>query len=241
MSKHRGFTLVELLVVIAIIGLLVALLMPAIQASRQAANRTQCANHMRQLGLAMLMYCDAHDGRFPRTSHLGVASSWVETTRPYLESVDAVRICPNDPHRERWRQLRSTSYLLSEYVALDRPFTGAPGFEEPEWVTRISQLASVSKTLIAFEGSDLRDPGEGPSFVPLDHAHPSRWFAPSMVSRGLTWNLMLAEIQPEGRHGPLANYLYADAHVELIPVETVREWVEQEQDFAAIGFEDLSR
>jgi prepilin-type N-terminal cleavage/methylation domain-containing protein len=60
-NRHRGFTLIELLVVIAIISLLIALLLPAVQAAREAARRAQCANNLKQLGLALANYESANN------------------------------------------------------------------------------------------------------------------------------------------------------------------------------------
>ncbi|HVT29302.1 MAG TPA: DUF1559 domain-containing protein [Lacipirellulaceae bacterium] len=84
--RQRGFTLVELLVVIAIIGILVALLLPAIQAAREAARRTECQNNLKQIGVAIQSHHDAHKA-FPmgRNQWDQKAVSWAFFLLPYLE------------------------------------------------------------------------------------------------------------------------------------------------------------
>src|SRR5687767_4552374 len=93
-AARRGFTLVELLVVIAIIGALVALLLPAVQAAREAARRTQCNNNLKQIGLSIHNFEGVY-GVFPPAAVRIEPDTWMHSATwwvhifPYVEQNNA--------------------------------------------------------------------------------------------------------------------------------------------------------
>lgn len=82
--RSAGFTLVELLVVITIIGILVALLLPAVQAAREAARRMQCGNNLKQMGLAIHGFANANNA-IPPSRVCPFHATWVQSLAPYME------------------------------------------------------------------------------------------------------------------------------------------------------------
>jgi prepilin-type N-terminal cleavage/methylation domain-containing protein/prepilin-type processing-associated H-X9-DG protein len=218
-DARRGFTLVELLVVIAIIGVLVALLLPAVQAAREAARASQCKNQMRQIAIATVQYCDTHGGEFPEWWHAGAgtgARSWIYTLAPHLENVDAIRVCPSDMQADERLKARATSYLINDYLAS----------ETDDGARNLRQVEGTTRTMLLFEGADSIKPD--PKY---EHIHATTWFSSFNLNNNLCMSAIRGELQVD-RHQQSANYAFLDAHVETISAAQIEQWVADRVQFA---------
>jgi prepilin-type N-terminal cleavage/methylation domain-containing protein/prepilin-type processing-associated H-X9-DG protein len=234
MSTRRAFTLIELLVVIAIIGVLIALLLPAVQKVRETARSAKCKNNLKQIGLALTSYVDLHD-RFPICSDTakGFDQAWVHTVKPFLEGSTSTFICPADPKGDVKlsnlpKGYQGTSYLLNQYL---NPGTDA--------CLSIRQMSATSRTITVFTAADTKGTG-----WQSDHVHSRNWFHEPPDS--YAWVRILEDIQPDrffGSRGDLdkdpnhhasgfANYLFADGHVDALPASQIKQWADSNQNFA---------
>lgn len=233
--RRHGFSLVEILVVAAIIGLLLGLLLPAISAARMAAYRTHCSNNMKQIGLALALFANNNRGRFPESSHtvnVNFDRSWIYTLAPYLENVDAIRICPRDPQRDDRLKNKGTSYVLNEYVCV-------PGEDE---CLKLYHVPDSSQTITVFIVSDTTANGKPTATgTGNDHTHSRGW----QPDKPGAWKRVCNDISPDrhvmgfGREdhtSGTSNYLFADGHVEAIAAEAMNRRIDEGDNFAKPRF-----
>jgi prepilin-type N-terminal cleavage/methylation domain-containing protein len=182
LSRPRGFTLVELLVVIAIIGILVSLLLPAVQAAREAARRMQCTNHLKQIGLAFHNYHDIFK-KFPTGNHranatqdvtgAGTGWSWPAAILPQLEQsalydrIDFTRYCcsqsPSTPGETQNVQVVRTPVPLFRCPSDIAPPVARTPTDQPLGSARASIEMAVTSYCTnggSFNGSSNNDPGQ---------------------------------------------------------------------------------
>ena len=176
--SRRAFTLVEMLVVIAIIGILISLVLPAVQAARESGRRTQCQNNLKQLGLAMESHVVAH-GRYPtngwgymwigdpdRGTRPEQPGGWIYNTLPYLEQQSLADLGQTKSPEDK-RQIL-TQLMRSWLPVLSCPTRAAPR-RSPSRPTVVpynvdwTPEADLAKNDYAVNGGDyFIGPGPGP-------------------------------------------------------------------------------
>ncbi len=173
-GKRTGFTLVELLVVIAIIALLVSLLLPAVNAAREAARRTQCINNLRQVGLAVTLHHDAQkvypQGR-NTTDNTGI--SWAFRLLPFMEEAaihDAYKATKRADEDENAIAMRSA--VSSYFCPSRRSPTSDRNFDNNDTPPRVlakaagGDLAANAGTYFNYSDADNMDRKQaGPIFT----------------------------------------------------------------------------
>ena len=219
MRRTGGFTLIELLVVIAIIALLMAILMPALSKARDQGRTIACRSNLKQYGIALRMYLDDNQSRFP-DAHAWLQSAshkWVRRGEmptgvfwPYVQALD-VHMCPKFSQWAKGTQWEDTavSYVMNSYI-------GKGGEIWSNWlgsgvkgVSREGEVYNAAKVVVFTEENTwtIKDY----SNYPFNDTH----FTVGNRTRQID-NFATYHNTPGNRDKGSANVVMVDGHVELV-------------------------
>jgi prepilin-type N-terminal cleavage/methylation domain-containing protein/prepilin-type processing-associated H-X9-DG protein len=204
-SRRVGFTLIELLVVIAIIAILAAILFPVFAKARDRARQSLCQSNLKQMGLAVLQYCDDNDERMPYqlyddqyydVAFTGGAKtpSWLMALWPYLKNKNGVTGCPtNDKRRYGGETMYNTSYFFIRYCTS----------------RTLAEFKSASGVVMMWERDE---------FAPFIGTYPNPNVRPPKTSP-ISWDLGPQPWKFSCVHSGGSDYLFADSHVKWLRPE----------------------
>lgn len=231
---RSAITLIEVLVVIAILALLLAMLFPAIMKLRQFADMQEDREQLRVIGHAWLSYVRAHQGHAVVHKTSDPFDTWIQKLSSYGDITDYL-VSPGDPFRKDRLDFMDqnpgrycSSFVLNPYFysRINDPITG-----KQLSCDRVTDCTSLSQAIAILPVSPKASvPGPG-------YIYPQGWMIPPL-SQAWTRTTGLLGIQPDRFTGTtnestpgLANYFYADGHVDSITADQVKQWVSTGSNF----------